>query len=103
MSRRLGAGHAQHAGWGAGAGRALGRWAQGARAAGLAGAGRWQAGGKRALGVGALDAAARGLGTGRAAWALGSRPGRWARGLGAWRAAWPRLCTWCTQPVFDPV
>ena len=38
-----------------------------------------------ALGVGARGAwPGRGLGAGRAAWALGERPGRWARGLGAW-------------------
>ena len=40
---------------------------------------------------------------GRAAGACGTgaRLGRWACGLGVLQAN--RLCTWCTQPIFDPV
>ena len=56
--------------------------------------GRWQertgaqAAAERARGAPAgVGAAGRGR-HGRAAWALGARPGRWARGLGAGRAAW---------------
>ena len=37
---------------------------------------------------------------GRAGWAAGARPGRWARGLGAWAGL--GLCTRCTRPIFDP-
>ena len=33
--------------------------------------------------------------------ARGERQGHWARGLGVLLGCW--LCTWCTQPVFDPV
>ena len=44
---------------------------------------------------------------GRAGWAAGAWPGRWARGLGAGRGLGARaglgLCTRCTRPVFGPV
>ena len=42
---------------------------------------------------------ARGRARGRGA--RGSRHGSWARGLGVLLGC--GLCTWCTQPVFDPV
>ena len=38
---------------------------------------------------------------GRCDTALGAATWRWARGLGVLLGC--GLCTWCTQPVFDPV
>ena len=67
--------------------------------AGVRGAG---ARGRAAVGAAAGVASVRGRadGRGRAAWALGARPGRWARGLGAWAGL--GQCTRCTRPIFDP-
>ena len=79
LGRREAGGHAGVArGRGAQAAWALGRWAAQAQARGaLERAGAWQ--GARAVG-------ARTEGQGRAGWAAGARPGRWARGLGL---GWP--------------
>ena len=83
---------------GVGAGRAGG---MGAGALGGTGAG--------AQGVGARGARAAERGSrrgsalnvrGRAGWAAGARPGRWARGLGAWAGL--GQCTRCTRPIIDP-
>ena len=73
------------------------RWALG-RGARDTGAGR----ATRVLGAG-HGRWARGAGARHTAQVLGARHRRWARGTDAGRAGWPRLCTWCTQPVFDPV
>ena len=76
---------------------ALGRWAARAQARGAL----ERAGGRRADGGvrGSRRGRARSV-RGRAGWAAGARPGRWARGLGAWAGL--GLCTRCTRPIFDP-
>ena len=78
------AGFARHAGAGHWAGVGLGALHAGVGQALRAGAGRRGEGAGRSG-----NACGR---TGGAARALGTRPGRAAG-----------LCTWCTQPVFDPV
>ena len=91
---------------GIGAGQALG--AASARAGEL-GARHGRAAGARQQ-TGRAGGQALGV-RGRAGQATGARQrrgrrtaeARQARGLGAGRAGWPRLCTWCTRPVFGPV
>ena len=85
---------------GMGAG-ALGGTGAGARGAGARGRAAGRAGGRRADGGarGSRRGRARSV-RGRAGWAAGARPGRWARGLGAWAGL--GLCTRCTRPIFDP-
>ena len=83
----LGAGRSA---WGAQAAAARARGAQAGARAGVGAAGRGRARGAARQGAraagrqGAAGVGTRGAGRGRAAWALGARPGRWARGLG-----WP--------------
>ena len=85
MARSLGAGHKGAGRAGCGTGLVAQR-----RGTGLAGGVRKGAQAGREGDVG--RAGARGKG----AW-----HGRWARGLGVLLSC--GLCTWCTQPVFDPV
>ena len=75
-----------------GAGWACRRGGTGAQALGAGQALGWVQAGARGMQVelGAHDA--RGT---------GARHRRWARGLGVLLGC--GLCTWCTQPVFDPV
>ena len=108
--------------WGVGAG-ALGRRRWGARAQALGhqvhgrtgarvatrhiGARMRRLGAREALGEGGAgrdtlrhEARARDTGA-RGVRSRGARHGRWGRGLGVLLGC--GLCTWCTQPVFDPV
>ena len=113
----LGAGWALAGRTGLAAGASVGR--RGRRRACMAreagghawGARAWRAGRAGSMGAGALGgtgAGARGAGArgrarsvrGRAGWAAGARPGRWARGLGAWAGL--GQCTRCTLPIFYP-
>ena len=68
-------------------GTQAGIWARGARGP--------SAGAHGGRGKGALQGSTAG------ARGTGSRHGRWAFGLGVLLGC--GLCTWCTQPVFDPV
>ena len=68
------------------------RCARGAARLGRAGARGAQADAR--LGARGARQQARHGRAGRVAWALGERLGR---------AGWPRLCTWCTRPIFCPV
>ena len=70
---------------------------RGAGAGQGAGHGAGSAGGGAAGGRAQADVRARADSRG----ARGARHGRWASGLGVLLGY--GLCTWCTQPVFDPV
>ena len=67
--------------------------------------------GRRVLGAGREGAGFAGT-HGTAERAAGARGAGGARGRGAWHKRWARglgvllgygLCTWCIQPVFDPI
>ena len=104
MSRQGQPGHDTALGRGTGrVGRAGRRWGVGAGA--LKRRARGSTGGDTALGSATRPGArSRALRHGRqthGACDRGARHGRWERGLGVLLGC--GLCTWCTQPIFDPV
>ena len=79
-----------------GTARAQGSWAR--RGLGAGAAGRQARARARALGRASATGRHAGSGAGAR-----DRQTRGSHRTGAGRAGWPLLCTWCTQPVFDPV